>query len=61
MAIKINDILIEGGGTTHECEFTFTIPLSLFFNKLSILYFNILLYVEIYIPLVENYISIAEK
>lgn len=27
----------------------------LFFNKLSILYFNILLYVEIYIPLVENY------
>lgn len=40
MAIKINDILIEGGSTTHECEFT--IPFPLFFNKLSILYFNIL-------------------
>lgn len=53
MAIKINDILIEGGSTTHECEFT--VPFPLFFNKLSILYFNILLYVEIYIPIVENY------
>lgn len=59
MAIKINDILIEGGGTTHECEFT--VPLPLFFNKLSILYFSILLYVEIYIPLVENYKYICRK
>lgn len=39
--------------TTHERELT--VPFLLFFNKLSILYFNILSYVEIYIPIVENY------
>lgn len=38
MAIKINDILIEGGGTTHECEFT--VPP--FYSLINFLYYTLI-------------------